>query len=68
MCNNWIKFEDESPVDKGEVILYLEDGSIGIGEIIQCQTYQRMYFNGTGQALEYWNYKPTHWMYKPEPP
>lgn len=64
----WVKFEDESPVDKGEVILYLNNGSMGFGEIIDCKTYLRMRFNGTSQALDYWKAKPTHWMYKPEPP
>lgn len=68
MTTKWIKVKDESPVGKGEVILYLEDGSIGVGEIIQNATYQRMYFNGTDQALEYWKSKPTHWMYLPDPP
>ncbi|QNY13275.1 DUF551 domain-containing protein [Acinetobacter seifertii] len=62
----WIKVEDQSPVDKGEVIILLDDGTMGFGEIIDCQTYQRMRFNGTGKALEYWDHKPTHWMHKPD--
>lgn len=70
---DWISIEDQLPSDalmiKEDILICLEDGTRGIGSfIIEDGKIQRMAFNGTRKHIDYWGYKPTHWMSLPPQP
>ncbi len=68
MSDEWIEFDVARPEDHERVLMFRENGSMGVGSIIDRGDYIRLEFNGTGKAWEYWNIKVTHWMPLPEPP
>ena len=64
----WIDINKEMPEDCTEVLMARENGSIGVGEVINCETYVRLRYNGTGQKIENWPIKVTHWAELPKHP
>lgn len=69
----WISLVDELPsndlLSMNDILIYLENGAIGIGSFaLEGENIKRMTFNGTGKHIDYWKYKPTHWMHLPPNP
>jgi hypothetical protein len=62
----WEEFSPDKLENYEEVLMKRENGSRGVGYIVNNETYTRLRFDGTSKALQDWRIKVTHFMRIPD--